>query len=513
MTVSRHEEIERKYAVEPETRSPALGRLAGVAEVGSAVETDLEAVYFDTAELDLLRHGITLRRRAGGQDEGWHLKEPSGPDARTESRLPLGRAVRTVPKPLREQVEPVIGSQRLVPVARVTTHRTERGLFDTHGTRLAHFCDDDVHAERLLPPRLPQHWREWEIELAGNDRDLLQQLETALVTAGARPARASSKAARALALHNGTRGKEPLRPDPPHRRSDTRVVLRAYLADHLGALQEHDSGLQGETVHQLRIAARRLRSVLASYQPIFEPGAVEPVREELRWLGGSLGPARDFEVLRRHLDALVDDELDQPAGPPPGTLRQRINEDLERAHRLGHRSAMEVVASQRYGRLLGLLAAAVESPALLPDASKKARTVLPTILARDVKRVRRAATTAHRCRPGPVRDEALHEVRKKAKRLRYSAEAAAPVLGKRARKLAKRAKSLQDALGAHQDTVASRTWLEDLAGRADGETAIAFGAGRLHAREEQRAHSAEREYEKALRRLPQKGVESWLRGH
>jgi CHAD domain-containing protein len=510
MAASRHEEIERKYAVEPDTGSPALDDVDGVAEVGSLVESDLEAVYFDTPELELLRHGITVRRRVGGNDDGWHLKEPSGPDARTETRLPLGRSVRTVPRALREHIESVLGTARLVPVARMGTHRSERGLYDAQGTRIAHFCDDDVHAERLLPPGLRQHWREWEIELVGDDRDLLRRLDTAMLAAGAVPAGMSSKVSRALALQSQTRAGERL--DPPHRRSDTRHVLRAYLATQLTVLQEHDSGLRGETVHQLRIAARRLRSVLASHQPVLEPGAVEPVREELRWLGSSLGPARDFEVLRRHLDALADDELDEPAGPAPGTLRHRINHDLEQAHRIGHRTATEVVASQRYGRLLGLLEGAVHSPALLPDASKGARTVLPAILARDAKRVRRAAKAAHHVDPGPDRDDALHEVRKKAKRLRYSAEAATPVLGKRAKTLAKRAKSLQDALGAHQDSVASRAWLKDLAERADGEVVVAFGAGRLHAREELRAYSAEREYEKALRRLPRKRVAAWLRG-
>ena len=163
---------------------------------------------------------------------------------------------------------------------------------------------------------------------------------------------------------------------------------------------------------------------------------------------------------------------------------------------------MEAVASQRYGRLLGSLEAIVESPALLPEASERARACFPTILARDARRVRRAAKAAHRAAPGPARDVALHEVRKKVKRLRYSAESATPVLGKRAKTLAKRAKSLQDALGAHQDTVASRAWLEDLAGRADGEVAVAFGAGRLHAREEQRARSAERELREGAATAP-----------
>ena len=512
MAATRHEEIERKYAVEPGTRSPAFGEVPAVAEVDAPVESHLEAVYFDTAGLDLLRHGITVRRRVGGNDEGWHLKEPAGQDARTETRLPLGRAVHTVPQRLRRMVEPVTGSQPLVPVARVTTHRSEQVLRDADGTHLAHFCDDDVHAERLLAPTLRQHWREWEIELDQGHRDLLEHLEQAVLAAGARPATASSKVARALAVSPGAHGKEPLRPNPPRRRSDTREVLRVYLADQVSVLQEHDAGLRGDTVHQLRIAARRLRSALASYEPVFEPGAVDPLREELRWLGQSLGAARDFEVLRRHLDAMVDDELDHPAGPAAQTLRQRISGDLEDAHRIGHQAAMEAVASERYGHLLRSLAAVVESPALRPAASRRARTVLPTILQRDARRVTQAAKAAHRADPGPARDLALHEVRKKVKRLRYSAESATPVLGKRAKTLAARAKTLQEALGAHQDTVASRAWLQALAERADGDVAIAFSAGRLHAREEQRARSAERDYAKALRALPRKRVDKWLRG-
>ena len=512
MSPDRHEEIERKYSVEPDTAPPAFSEVHGVAEVLPAAEVDLEAVYFDTPTLDLLRHGITLRRRTGGDDEGWHLKEPADDDTRTETRLPLGRAVRTVPRQLRELVEPVTGSQPLGPVARVTTHRSEQVLRDANGARLAHFCDDDVHAERLLPPTLRQHWREWEIELDEGHRALLGHLEPAVLAAGARPARVPSKAARALAAQTGARGSEPRQPEPPHRRSDTRQVLRAYLAHHIGVLHEHDAGLRGDTVHQLRIAARRLRSVLASYGRVFEPGAVDPLRDELRWLGQALSAARDFEVLRRHLDALVDDELDQPAGSAPETLRERINRDLEQAHRAGRHDAMGAVASERYARLLRSLEAVVESPALLPEASDRARIALPRILERDARRVRRAAKDANGAAPGPDRDEALHEVRKKVKRLRYSAESAAPVLGKRAKRLAKRAKELQDALGAHQDTVASREWLEHLAERAGGEPVVAFGAGRLHAREEQRARSAARDYEKAIRRLPRKHVDDWLRG-
>jgi CHAD domain-containing protein len=511
MPGTQHSEVERKYTVEPHTSLPTFTDAPGVADVGPPEEIDQEAVYFDTGQLDLLAHGITVRRRVGGSDQGWHLKQPSGPDTRTETRLPLGRAVRTVPHPLREVLEPLIGSQRLSPVARVMTHRRERALLSGGGEVIARFCDDEVHAERLLAPGLRQHWREWEVEIAGAGRpELLAQLDAAVVAVGALPARLPSKVARALAAQTSAGGEDVWRRRRLRQDSETGEVLRAYVAARLSVLAEHDAGLRGETVHDLRIAARRLRSVLASYQPVFEPGAVDAVRDELRWLGSSLAAARDFEVLRRHLDAVVDDE--HGAGPMGAPLKERIDHDLQEAHLAGRHKGMQAVASERYAQLCRSVQAVVESPALSPDGLQQARKVLPGILARDTRRVHRAAKAADRAAPGPDRDGALHEVRKKVKRLRYSAESAAPVLGKRARTLTKRAKAIQDALGAHQDTVASRAWLVDLAARAHGEDAITFGAGRLHAYEEQRAISAERDYEKALRRLPRKHVGRWVRG-
>ena len=291
------------------------------------------------------------------------------------------------------------------------------------------------------------------------------------------------------------------------RRSTVQDILTAYLAEHRSVLEEHDAGLRGETVHRLRIAARRLRSGLTTYRPVFEPGAADALRDELRWLGGALSDARDSEVLRGHLDGLVTDE---PQATTHTVLRERIATDLDQAHRRGHAAAVEAVASERYRRLVRSLDAVIEAPALRPQASERARKVLPKLLERDARRLRKAVTAARLTHGTAAREEALHEVRKKAKRLRYAAESATPALGKRGQRLAKRAKKVQEALGAHQDTVASRAWLEDLTARADGDSAVAFGAGRLHAREEQRAEAAERAFEKAWERLPHQHVDRWV---
>jgi len=507
MPGTRSDEVERKYAVDPGTPVPDLTGVGGVAAVGEGETHRLVATYFDTEALDLLRNRMTLRRRVGGSDEGWHLKRPGGRDRRTETRLPLGRAVHTVPKALRETVAEAAGGARLLPVATVTTLRVEHPVTGPDGEHLAVLCVDDVRAERLLAPAVKQRWVEWEVELVDAPHELLDRIEPELRRAGAVPATVSSKVARALAAEpvGDVRAPEPEGLDA--RRSGAADVLRAYLAEHLDGLRRHESGLQGETVHRLRVSARRLRSALTSYRPVLEAGAVDDLRDELRWLGGALGDARDAEVLRGHLMSMVDTEPDAVA---TRALRERLERDLGAAHRAGREAAAEAVASERYAQLLRTVEAVVAGPPVRDREPGPAGDTVARLLQRDVRRVRRAAKAAREAAPGRDRDRALHEVRKRAKRLRYAAESARPVLGKRAAKLANRARDLQDALGTHQDTVASRAWLVELASRADGRPDIAFGAGRLHAREEQRARESEQEYAKAYDRLPRRRVARWV---
>ena len=161
------EEVERKYTVGHDAVLPDLTGVDGVADVRPVRESDLAATYFDTAELDLLQHRVTLRRRVGGADEGWHLKEPSGPDSRSETQSPVGACRPHRPQAVAHRCGALTGGRPLVPVAQISTHRTEVTLVGDDGTAIAVVADDDVHAKRLLAPSLGQHWREWEVELAG----------------------------------------------------------------------------------------------------------------------------------------------------------------------------------------------------------------------------------------------------------------------------------------------------------------------------------------------------------
>src|SRR5215472_13992113 len=97
-------ETEIKYDAAGGFVMPKLDELPAVAAVRHASEEHLEAKYFDTDDLRLIRAGITLRRRTGGHDDGWHLKLPAGADRRREMRMPLAAGDGQVPARLTELI-------------------------------------------------------------------------------------------------------------------------------------------------------------------------------------------------------------------------------------------------------------------------------------------------------------------------------------------------------------------------------------------------------------------------
>src|SRR4051794_5041457 len=90
--VAEVRETELKYDAAPGSALPDLTGLPRVVTQSEPDEHVLEATYYDSAGLDLARAGITLRRRTGGDDAGWHLKLPEQPGGRTELRSPPSRS-------------------------------------------------------------------------------------------------------------------------------------------------------------------------------------------------------------------------------------------------------------------------------------------------------------------------------------------------------------------------------------------------------------------------------------
>jgi CHAD domain-containing protein len=501
-------EVERKYDVDPDVPVPDLGRLAGVASVTLPVDLHQVATYLDTADLRLVRNRVTLRHRTGGEDDGWHLKLPTDGAGRREVRLPPG-PLDEVPGELVDRVRAHVRDQPLGPVMELRTHRTVRRLLDADGGVLAELCDDRVQTRRP-GGEVEQRWREWELELVDAGPDLLDRAEPLLREAGARPAGHASKVSRALApaLDAAKAGRPgpggPVAAPEPTPDSTAGEVLVAYLAAHVAKLHHEDQRLRAgehEGVHQIRVACRRMRSALATYRPVLDRAATDPVRDELRWLGGELARARDAQVQQQRLADLL---AEQPPELVLGPVARRLDDELGERFRTGRAAGLEALDSPRYFRLLDRLDALVAHPPLSGEAGSAASTVLPRLLRRDLKRLRSRRRAVDRATTADERGHALHEVRKAAKRLRYAAESAQPVLGEPAARLAGQAEAVQELLGEHQDTVVGRELLRELGARAHVAGENGFTFGRLHALEQVRAEQLEAAYPDVVGRLPDK---------
>jgi len=194
--MSEHLEIEQKFDVETGFERPSFGALAGVTAAEPQLH-HLSATYYDTADQRLAASKITLRRRTGGTDEGWHLKLPADAGARREVHAPLGAADEPVPGELADRVAEVTGGRQLAPIARLDTERTVVTLRSADDRMLAEVADDKVTARRL-PDGGPLRWREVEVEVPEADPGLQRAAADLLLAAGARPAGHGSKLARVL---------------------------------------------------------------------------------------------------------------------------------------------------------------------------------------------------------------------------------------------------------------------------------------------------------------------------
>ncbi|MFE7712839.1 CHAD domain-containing protein [Streptomyces sp. NPDC057486] len=499
------QEIERKYDATSDAESlPPLNDVEGVIQVEERTEI-LDATYYDTPDLQLSTHGITLRRRTGGSDAGWHLKLPSGPDAREEIRAPLTDET-AVPGTLASLVRARTRDQSLLPVVRIVNVRDVRRLLDAEGRALAEVSYDNVTAHPI-DPSTPEvaasmEWSEAEVELIEGSPPFLDTVEHHLTAAGMQRSRSASKLARALGNRLPARpSAQPTRPThTPHgtkkrktKRPSAADVVLGYLSEHTARITDLDIAVrrdQPDAVHQMRVSARRLRSALKTFRTVLDRKVTEPLADELKWLGAKLGVDRDREVLTARLYERID-EL--PESLIVGPVPTRVGSWSD-AQRTENRSGlMNVLNGPRYLALLRALDALLAQPPLLPGSDKPATATLPKDVLRDWQRLANRIQPTRTTPPGPERDLQLHNARKAAKRTRYAAEAVQPALGKPAKKFRIQMKALQKLLGEHQDSVVARNTLRDLATQATLAGESSFTYGLLHHVEHDRADDAERQ--------------------
>lgn len=237
---------------------------------------------------------------------------------------------------------------------------------------------------------------------------------------------------------------------------------RADLAVRLG---------EPEGVHDLRVAARRVRATLRTFAPVLGGRLAGRFREGLRWLGAGVGPARDTEVQRARFFAAL-------AKLPPGTVSDEVRVSAEQTFTAqADEAAAEcavVLDSPRYLQLLNALDVLLvvlreQSPGTQEKRARKpAAKVLPGLVWQAV------AETDARVGAVPDGPGAVHAVRKSVKRLRYAVEAAGAALPVDRDQVLRSLRGLQELLGEYQDAVVAQGRLRALAESGEATRAHAL---------------------------------------
>jgi CHAD domain-containing protein len=284
---------------------------------------------------------------------------------------------------------------------------------------------------------------------------------------------------------------KPKRRPQPKKGASALDRFRAYLREQVDELARHDPGARldddPERIHRMRVATRRARSALRAARPLLDLDWAQGLREELKWLGSELAPARDLDVL---LARLAPDAAE--LGKPAATIVRQLEGDRRRAQK----QLVAVLESPRYLALLGELERAADAPRV-----RTADANLDKLARKEFAGLRRAVRALGK-RPS---DEAVHEVRKRGKRARYSAELAG---GKQRKKFAEAAKAFQDVVGDHQDAVVAEERLTALVPRMKSPEAV-FAAGRLLERQQARRRHARKSLPKTWKELQRQGRKAW----
>lgn len=487
-------EVESKFAVDAATALPELSAIKGVARVLRSTRQQLSATYFDTKDLRLTREKITLRRRVGGSDDGWHIKLP-GEQGRIELRVGLD-AGEHVPAELATQVRAIVRDAPLEPIAQVDNHRTEVLLGNTAGEPVAEFCDDSVKARSLLDASTPTEWREWELELAdalaGTEAGtvLLHEATEVLLAAGAKRASSPSKLLTALGDFIHTAPLPPHLAGPELAEDDVLAPILHRMRAQRDVVVHGDRAVRGDAsgaLRQMFSAITELRAMLATFAPVFgkKDPLVRALREGLGEASRVLEEAHNAEMVHARFLGLV---ADNASGVIDAATEATLRAAMVPAYLGTHEDVITMLNSERYLDLLEKLDTFLGKA----PRSKKAHAEGMNKL---VKKARKKLKKRHRdpaCSPQQVFDA--------VERLRYAAlgvQGHQPGLSY----FSETAALCHSLLGTYLDAGRSRDQLLRLAQQATARGEASFAYGVCYEREAATAQHALARCQEAIEQL------------
>ena len=478
----------------------------GISE-GDRSSVVLDATYYDTDDLTLARAGATLRYRS---DDGWTVKLPGNGtgNGTGNGRSELRRAEITVsgrpelmPAAVRDIVRARVRSRPLHRAARLHTERSVLPLYNADGAKVAELVDDRVRA--FTGRRAAGTFREIEFETTTNGgKRLRKAARQRLTRAGCDGGPAQPKVIRVLG-ERAVSAPELVVPDV-QRDASLELLIQHLFAASTARLIECDPGVRlgvdPESLHRFRVAARTLRSQLRTFADALDREWSDVLRYELSWLGTEIGPARDLDVLSARMAGRIA-ALDAADRADAAVLMELLADQAT----VARGRALAALRCHRYDSLLDALVDASRAPALRPGyGDRSARRFARTTTRQQLRRMERAAA---KVAPHPT-DLELHRVRLTTKRTRYSVDAARPIFGAPAARLSAALGDLQDVLGELHDSVVAVQWLRDA---ASNHPRAGIAAGLIISVEQDTQRKLRRQWRGRWRATDNRALTAWLR--
>jgi len=470
-------EIELKFLIAPEAADQILTLLAGKGGGEGAVR-QLDATYFDTADHALRKAGFGLRVRDGEGGRKQTLKSASagGIFARGEWETaiagpgPDDAALAATP------AAAVVNGQALHPVFTTSVERIVRMIRRGETVIEAVVDRGELIGETRRAPVC-----ELELELKAGAPAALFDLARELAEGAALRLSLVSKAERGYGLAGAGQPAPETRRSPADLTPDMSVgealqaVGRAALSQLCASVEALRERPGPEGVHQLRVAARRMRAMLKAFRPLSTGPEALALDEELSWLAGELDTARDLDVFIAEVwrPATTDPQAEGAAAFGRALLAAQANAYLR----------MEAALESARGRALLLEAAAwleAGSWTTAPDLAAIRAQSAPAFASAMLKR-RRHAIVKKGAHLDDLDPAARHRLRLKGKTLRYAAADLAglfPEHPKRTERFIEATKALQDALGDLNDLHVGPELARSVA-LASGEPEATLAADRL----------------------------------
>jgi CHAD domain-containing protein len=295
-----------------------------------------------------------------------------------------------------------------------------------------------------------------------------------------------------------------------------RAALRGAVARVQAADPEARRG-EIEGIHRLRTSTRRLRSELRTVQDLVDPCWRVHLEGELKWLASMLGSVRDLDILTARLrDAVAcrsqdGREKSQAADACPDLALRPLFDALADRHSRNSRELRDALQGERYRNLVAILEKSAGHLAVKDEAMEPCRATLPPLAAAAWRRLKKGARALKHSDP----DSEFHEVRKRAKRARYTAELIAPALGRHIEKKAARfirlTTKVQDILGEHQDAVVAGDEIERILAGHPHDEALVRVAEDLIETERRAAEAARDRFFDVWAKLDRKKSVRWLK--